>query len=400
MNPRFRTLGATVLVLMGCADAPPPVGPGEAIGTADNPSNVVSSVRWNRQAIGLFRARGGSAGRVNAYLAMAQYRSVLAAEAVYASSQRDGSVTDLGRVVVTTLPSLAGAAAGASAVVLKLFYPLDTTAIDAELARQRTGLSSVNRELESFVTGEAIGREVGAEVLALAATDRFGATSPGLPPVGAGYWTSSGASIVRGGFGARPFFLRSGSELRAPPPPDVGSPAFLAALGAVREISASRTLEQIAIAQRWVPSSGVVFSGIAGDLIVRYRLSETEAARILAHANLAAFDAIIGCFDTKFAYWYIRPTQADSRITLAVGLPNHPSYPSAHSCETGAWQGILTDAFPAEREMIEGVAQEANLSRVYGGIHYRFDGDAGLELGRSAARLALQRLRFGRRGVE
>jgi membrane-associated phospholipid phosphatase len=52
----------------------------------------------------------------------------------------------------------------------------------------------------------------------------------------------------------------------------------------------------------------------------------------------------------------------------------------------------LTDAFPSERAMLDALAQEASMSRVYGGIHYRFDGDAGLALGRAAATLALRRL--------
>jgi hypothetical protein len=158
-----------------------------------------------------------------------------------------------------------------------------------------------------------------------------------------------------------------------------------------RRSSDTRTAEQAAIARKWVPFSGVVFNGTAAELIGKYHRSELEAARILAYANTAAFDAIIGCFDTKFAYWFLRPTQADPLITLAVGLPNHPSYPSAHSCETGAFQVILEVAFPAERAMLDALAQEANVSRVYGGIHYRIDGDAGLALGRAVARAALER---------
>jgi hypothetical protein len=74
---------------------------------------------------------------------------------------------------------------------------------------------------------------------------------------------------------------------------------------------------------------------------VKYRRNELDAARILAYANTAAYDAIIACFYTKFHYWFIRPSQADAAITTPVGLPNHPSYPSAHSCETGAFQGVL-----------------------------------------------------------
>ena len=72
-------------------------------------------------------------------------------------------------------------------------------------------------------------------------------------------------------------------------------------------------------------------------------------------------------------------------------MPNHPSYPSAHSCDTGAWQTVLTDVFPGERASLEGIAQEAAMSRVYAGIHYRFDIEGGLAIGRAAARLALER---------
>ena len=210
-----------------------------------------------------------------------------------------------------------------------------------------------------------------------------------------GYWTSSGAPIVRGGLGARPFFLRSTSEVSSPPPPAFGSAEYLAALAEVRAISDGRTADQLAIARKWAPFSGVLFNAIASDLIEKYRRPELEAARILAYGNAAGFDAIIACFATKFTYWLVRPSQADAGITLPVGLPNHPSYPSAHSCETGAYHGVLADAFPSERAMLDDLAQEASMSRVYAGIHYRFDGEAGLALGRATARLALRR-----RGLE
>lgn len=116
-----------------------------------------------------------------------------------------------------------------------------------------------------------------------------------------------------------------------------------------------------------------------------------EAARIYAYGNAAAFDAIIGCFYNKYIYWFIRPSKADVLITTPLGLPNHPSYPSAHSCETGAWQTILVDAFPGERKMLADIAQEAADSRVFAGLHYRFDNEAGVSLGNQAGELALER---------
>jgi len=71
-------------------------------------------------------------------------------------------------------------------------------------------------------------------------------------------------------------------------------------------------------------------------------------------------------------------------------LPNHPSYPSGHSCITGAIMTVLIDAFPSERARLEKIIEDAGMSRVYGGIHYRFDILAGREIGRGAAALALR----------
>ncbi len=383
MRPRL-ALTIAVALLSACDQAPTAitssVNATEPLASQSDAGPQTSTVRWNRKAIALFRARGGNAGRVNAYVALAQYRAALAADDAKHGTNR---------------PSLAGAVAAASVVVLKQFYLLDASSIDTELAAQRAAAPVRGEKNKDFAAGEAIGTAIGTAVLALAASDNFGATPPGTPPAGPGYWVSSGAPIVRGGLGARPFFLTSGNELRLPAPPAFGSADFLSALSEVRAFSDNRTAAQIATSQFWVPFSGVVFNSMASDLIEKYHRSEIEAARILAYANTAAFDAIIACFDTKYAYWYIRPTQADPGITLAVGLPNHPSYPSAHSCESGAFQGVLSDAFPSERAYLDEVSQEASMSRIIGGLHYRFDGDGGLSIGRSAARLALQR-----RGLE
>lgn len=130
-------------------------------------------------------------------------------------------------------------------------------------------------------------------------------------------------------------------------------------------------------------------NNLAVDLIRTHRRKDDEAARILFLMSAAAFDAVIGCFDAKYYYWFIRPSQADPAITLPIGLPPHPSYPSAHSCISGASTEVLARAFPSARRALELVAEEASLSRLYGGIHYRFDMEAGLALGRAATAKAV-----------
>jgi len=341
-----------------------------------------STVRWNRESTALFRTRlaaGGPPpgfGRINTYLGLAQYRAVLEARGGWHHGRR---------------ASLAGAAAGASVVVLKQFYPLDVATIDAEFAAQRTEYAGRPHKLEAFDAGDAIGREVAAAVLVEAASDNVGVAPLPPQPVGPGYWVSSGAPTVKGNYGARLFFLTSPDEINSPPPPAFGSAEYLAALAEVKAFSVARTPEQAAITTKWVPFSAPLFSDLAADLMDRHYRGELEAARIFAYGNVAAFEAITGCFHTKYTYWFIRPTQADPSITLATALPNHPSYPSAHSCQSGAWQAILLDAFPSERRKINDMANEASFSRVVGGLHYTFDGDAGLALGRKAGRLALKR---------
>lgn len=140
-----------------------------------------------------------------------------------------------------------------------------------------------------------------------------------------------------------------------------------------------------------------VWNDTASATIRRHRMSESEAARVLAVLNVAAMDAIISCFEAKYHYWTIRPSQTDTTLVLAdsVSLPNFPSYPSGHACSAGAFDTVLGHFFPQDRAQFTRIAEEQAMSRLYGGVHYRFDNDKGLELGRVVARYAIDRERSG-----
>jgi membrane-associated phospholipid phosphatase len=183
----------------------------------------------------------------------------------------------------------------------------------------------------------------------------------------------------------RPFFLTSANQFRPPPPPPFGSPAFLSALGEVREIADTRTSQQEALAKFWALPGGYAVAQsynnrTATDLITRFRLDERRAAHALALMNMAGMDALIACHDAKYTYWLLRPSMADPGIKLAIGLPNHPSYPSNHACLTGTSMAVLGTLFPSRADSLWGLAEEAGISRIYGGIHYRFDMEAGLTI--------------------
>jgi len=341
-----------------------------------------ATTRWNRRATELFGTTTlpngqAAASRILTYLSIAQHRAALAAEA-----GKDGS----------THPSVSVAIGAASVVVLSQFYPLSAATLETQFDADLAAQGWPGRKNQDATSGEAVGRAVGAAVLAQAATDNYLAVVPPTQPPGPGKWAPL-PNPVRSLFGVRPFFLTSADQIRPGPPPAFGSAEYLAALAEIRGISDTRTTEQVSIAQTWAFGAAPFTAGaenlIADQLLAEHHRSEKDAARILAYANAAAFDAQIACWDAKFFYYFIRPTQADPAITVAVPLPNHPSYPSGHACITAAIMSVLMDAFPSERDRLEEIIEIAGLSRMYGGIHYRFDIDAGGAIGRQAAALAL-----------
>lgn len=249
-----------------------------------------------------------------------------------------------------------------------------------------------------------IGRRIGAKAVELARSDRFNTPWTGTVPTGPGIWYSSTdppTPPVLPLLGqVQPFFMGGGAQFRPVPPPAFGSTAFNEAVAEVRRVADTRTARQDSIAKFWALGTGTLIAGFwnstAADLIERNRLDEREAAHALALMNTAAMDGLIACADAKYTYWLLRPTRADPAISLAIGLPNFPSYPSNHACFSGAAAYVLGALFPGEEQRLAGMAYDAAISRVFGGIHYRFDGDVGLQIGRSVTELALGADRQGR----
>jgi hypothetical protein len=115
------------------------------------------------------------------------------------------------------------------------------------------------------------------------------------------------------------------------------------------------------------------------------------AARTLAALNIALADAAVACWDAKYAFWYVRPSQNDADLKPLFPPPNHPSYPAAHGCLSTAAAVVLAGIFPRDRDRLLAHGKEAAEARIWAGIHYRFDIDAGEELGRKVAEKTLQR---------
>jgi hypothetical protein len=192
-----------------------------------------------------------------------------------------------------------------------------------------------------------------------------------------------------------PFLLTSGDQFRPGPPPAANSRKYIDDLAEVLRLSLvpsddPERASQIAIARKWAAvTPPVYYSERAAGLIQAAGLGEREATHVFALVGSATMDAIIGCYDAKYTYWLWRPVHAEPRIVRAIAMPNHPSYPSGHSCASTAAAEVLATIFPSAATALNEEVIEIGRSRIYGGIHFQFDCDAGIVLGRAVARYTL-----------
>ena len=133
---------------------------------------------------------------------------------------------------------------------------------------------------------------------------------------------------------------------------------------------------------------------IAIDLVQEGNLSTLRTARLFAALNTAQADAFIACWDAKYTYWSLRPVTAIRRLIAPTWLPHiatppFPSYVSGHSTTSGAASTVLAGFFPKRAAELAALADEAAVSRLYGGIHFRSDNVVGLDLGRRIGQVAL-----------
>jgi len=391
---RFVLLATLLLLpaLPACSDDSGPTQPDTILteGPLLSASQVPASTRWmgvTRNILGRREFGPTTTARSFALVAVAQYNAATAAGLTTATSPA-------GR------PSEAAAVSAASAAVLAALYPMEQDSITARVASDRAYFPTfASQQNYDIIAGEAIGRTIAASVLARAASDGAALVWTGTIPVGAGYWVNTAPipPVVPRWGEARPWLITSGSQFRSTAPPAFGSTEFQTALAEVRAVTAARTADQLTIAQFWQGASGPggpmgYFSSLASGYTADGQFNERRTARVYAMLHMAMTDATIGCWDSKYLYWYVRPFQADATITTPVGRPNHPSYPSAHSCTSSAAAAVLSGFFPAQTASLNARVAEAGIARIYSGLHFRFDITSGQDLGSRVGALALTKV--------
>ncbi len=221
----------------------------------------------------------------------------------------------------------------------------------------------------------------------------------------------------------QPFALNSPSQFRAEPPPELTSETWARDYNEVKSLGAAigstRTPEQTDIGRFWSDQPILQWNRAWRNISIRHGLSLQDNARFFAVLATAAADAIIACWDSKYTYNFWRPvtairagdtdgnpeTERDPNWIGQVITPNHPEYPAAHGCFSGASTQTLkfffgTDDFDFTVDSkIAGLTNpvrsyssfsqaldEVSDARVYGGMHYRNSTHKGGIIGKQVSR--------------
>lgn len=330
---------------------------------------------------------------------------------------------------------VAAAAVAAHRVASNLYPTAEEVALwDLTLAE----IMATVPEGSAKTLGIALGEQAASAMLAERSGDGSDATANYTPGSEPGKWRPSAPGFENATLpqwpGVKPFAIASGDQYRPAPPPALTSSAYAEALEEVQRLgsaaSTERTADQTAIAHFWADGGGTStppghWNQIAIDVGLEQNQSLLENARMMALLNFAMVDAGIASWDAKYAHDLWRPidavrlantdgnsaTMADTAWTPLLNTPSFPTYVSGHSTFSAAAAEVLTAVFGGDLAFttradrgssgqwppledisqlqvrsfssFDAAAEEAGVSRIYGGIHFNFDNSAGLAAGQS-----------------
>lgn len=360
------------------------------------------------------------AARAYAYVSAAQYDALVAAfyyKKLYnrpAPYKVDATINVL--IPTSDLPSYPSEDAvveGAAVEMLKLLFPGDQEYIQQKAEEHKRARIIAGANVRSDIeAGEALGKAVAQKFVTRARGDRAGAAAGTQTD-----WTKFETDCIAKGetpwyslevpkrppmlpmFGKVKAFLfdsLTAISLRPGPPPLTASSKMKDETEEIYNLTKDDSREHYRIVHFW--ADGVATStppghwdAIAAEDFIKKNFSEVRWARNMALLNMSLMDAAIVCWDAKFYYFNPRPSQMNPKIKTLTGVPNFPSYVSGHSTFSGAAATILSYIVPERASAYNDMAQEASLSRMLAGIHYRADCETGLVCGKHVGEYAIQR---------
>ncbi len=378
-------------------------------------------LQWNKTLLAIVRTAGAQPATIHptrsfAIMHAAIYDAVNAIDGTHAPY--------LIRLTgVSPAASQDAAASAAAHEILVALYPAFKAALDLQFQQSLTQISGGDK-----AAGVTVGQTVADNILTLRSTDGSNATPPLFvfenvpgryqspapnPPTAQPQFTHWSH--------VTPFALQQANQFRPGPPPSLGSDTYtnvfneMKAFGIANSTAASA--DQALTGRFWNGAIQNYWNEIAQTASQDRNLTTAQNARLFAALNLALADSVIAFYDAKYVYNFWRPVTAIRAADPAENLatlpdPNwlpqvgkttpDPSYPGAHAVISAAGATVLNSFFRRHRfdfsvtsEVMPGTVrsfknfsaaeEEATLSRIFAGVHFRSDLTSGQQLGREVA---------------
>jgi hypothetical protein len=317
--------------------------------------------------------------------------------------------------------SIEAAAAAAAHRVLVNCFPAQQPELDARLTATLAGIAAAPEAKEA---GMKVGQAAATAVIAARSSDGLEASVSYTPGGGFSAWVPTPPAYSQGltpWLGQmRPFTMSTAADFLPDGPPSLDSQAWKRDYKLVRMLgsanSVMRSPEETEIGLFWTEHTAQQYARAFGYLADNYNLSVPETARLMAVLWTGYADSVIGCFQAKYQYGFWRPVtaiaagggnpalEADATWLPLGTTPNHPEYPAAHGCITGAVttliagyfgttkvrivtdstafpDGVRTHTFENTRDLMD----EVFWARIYAGFHFHRSLEDGRQLGSTVA---------------
>jgi membrane-associated phospholipid phosphatase len=385
-----------------------------------NPTQSVNAViEWNRTLLTIVRTPGAQPASIHSTRNFAILHA-----AIYDAMNNINPTFNPYLVRLPDVPRNASEVAAADEAahdVLVFLYPAFQVSLDTEL-QQDLGQIPNN---EKKTQGVAVGQAVASQLLAARSADGANVIPPPyIPGNQPGDYQLTPPNFAPADFTqwpqVTPFALERADEFRPGPPPALTGNLYTEAFNEVKSLgfinSTTRTAEQTEIGQFWNGNIQDFWNEIGQTAALQRHLNLENSARLFALLNISLADTAIAFFEAKYTYNFWRPVTAirladtdgnpqtepnPTWLPLSTKTAPDPSYPGAHSAISKAGATVLSFyfgdrfTFDVTSESLAGVtrhftsfsasAEEAGLSRIYAGQHFRTDHTAGKDLGGQVA---------------
>jgi hypothetical protein len=377
--------------------------------------NVVAD--WNTIGSTTVVANGGKAPGAStvwfAYSSLAMYDAVNAITGDYEPFYY--------RFAAPSNASIDAAAVAAAHRVLVNYFPAQQTALDSQFT---TSLAAITASPDAMTAGVAVGEAAAMALISARTGDGLEANITYTPGSGPGAWIPTPPGFLAPATPwlgqMRPFTMKSASDQLPDPPRALTSEPWSRDYNLTRNYggtnSTDRSAAESEIGIYWTEHTGQQYARAFNYLVTNNNLGTADAARMMAMVWTGVADSAIGCFNGKYKYGFWRPvtaipagggnadTPADPSWNALGTTPNHPEYPAAHGCLTGAASTLIADFFGTTRVHVvtdslaftDGVHQhvfedtrdwmdEVFWARMYAGFHFYHSLEAGRQLGQTVA---------------